>query len=220
MKITLDTFIISDTHFGHKAVLRKEASRITALNSTCFTNFDDFSISCWNETVKQDDSILHLGDLFFGNGNELLSRLSGKKMLILGNNDIGKCESLKDWKIIKSIKFKLKDKKEYKKAMKKKWGSALDNPYATGLIIDINNVRVMFSHFPVGERKRNDKYWAARDIIDYAYHLTESEINIHGHIHSRDSKQKYCFNASTERLLFRPKKLRDILFEWTSSQIY
>lgn len=216
MKITLDTFIISDTHFGHKAVLRKELSRLAALKSTCFTNFDDFSVDCWNNAVMQEDSILHLGDLFFENGDGLLPKLSGKKMLILGNNDVGKCENLKDWKVVKKIKFKLKDKKEYKKAMQKKWGSALDNPYATALVIDVNNVRVMFSHFPVGERKKNDKYWAARDIIDYAYHLTESEINIHGHIHSRNSKQRYCFNASTERLSFKPRRLRDILLEWSN----
>ncbi|RDU73353.1 hypothetical protein CQA66_01415 [Helicobacter aurati] len=216
MKITLDTFVISDTHFGHKGVLKKEPSRIAALNETHFNNFDEFSVNCWNQVVNTQDSVLHLGDLFFNNGYEILPRLYGKKMLILGNNDIGKCENLQDWKVIKRIKFKIKDKKEYQKIMEKKWGSALKNPYATGLITDINNVRIMFSHFPVGERKKNDKYWQARDIIDYAYSLTESEINIHGHIHSRASKQKYCFNASTEKLVFKPKKLRDILLEWAN----
>lgn len=216
MLITLDTFIISDTHFGHKMVLKKEPSRLIALHNTHFKNFDDLSVSLWNQTIQPHDSVLHLGDLFFDDGHTILPRLHGKKTLILGNNDIGKCHNLEDWKIIKKIKYKIPQKTEIKKIMKKKWGDDLKNPYATGLIIDVNNIRIMFSHFPVGERKKNDKYHKARDIIDYAYSVAQCEINIHGHIHSRNSLQDYCFNASTERLQFRPKKLRDILVEWAS----
>lgn len=214
MQISLDTFIISDTHFGHKHVLVKEPLRVITLNNTHYKSFDDLSLNWWNEVVSVNDSVLHLGDLYFGDGDSILPKLNGEKMLIVGNNDMGKYQKLKDWRVVKKIKFKIPEKDMLKKAMKKKWGDELKNPYATGLIVDVNNVRIMFSHFPVGERKKNDKYHKARDIIDYAYSLAKCEVNIHGHIHSRDSVQDYCINASTERLSFRPKRLRDILSSW------
>lgn len=214
MQISLDTFIISDTHFGHKHVLVKEPLRAITLNNTHYKTFDDLSVNWWNESVGVQDDVLHLGDLFFGDGAGVLPKLQGNKMLIVGNNDMGKYKKLKDWKIVKKLKFKIPEKDEIKKIMKKKWGDELKNPYATGLIADVNNLRIMFSHFPVGERKRNDKYYKARNIIDYAYDLAQCEVNIHGHIHSRESVQDYCINVSTERLCFRPKKLRDILVAW------
>lgn len=218
LKITLDTFIIADTHFGHKAVLKKEPSRNLTLENTSFRDFDELSIAWWNEEVKEKDSVLHLGDLYFHRGYELLNRLNGKKkMLVMGNNDIGKCEKLENWKVIDKIKFKIKDKLYYKKALKKRWGSELQNPYATALITEVDNVRILFSHFPVDERRKNDKHWRARDLIDFAYHLADCELNVHGHIHSRDSRHHYCFNASTEKLNFRPRKLKEILFEWNNN---
>ena len=213
--ITLDTFIISDTHFGDKAALRKYPVRSIAMRDTNFKTFDDFSMARWNEVVGAGDYVLHLGDLFSGS-SEILSKLNGKKTLILGNNDIDKCENLDKWKVIKKIKFKLNDKKELKKEMKKRWGERLANPYANALIVEINNMRIMFSHFPVGERKKNDKYAKARDIIDDAYSLAGCEINIHGHIHTRASVQNFCYNASTEKQNFYPRKLRDILKDWAN----
>ena len=217
VKITPDTFIISDTHFGHKLVLKKEPSRVVALNNTHFKNFDDLSVSWWNEVVQPQDYVLHLGDLFFADGDDILPKLHGNKILIIGNNDVGKCENLKNWNIISKIKFKIPEKDELKKIMKRKWGDELKNPYATGLIVDVGNVRIMFSHFPVGERRGSEKYYKARDIIDYAYFLAKCEVNIHGHIHSKNPVQDYCYNASTEKLNFRPKKLRDILMSWANT---
>ncbi|RDU63565.1 hypothetical protein CQA53_08330 [Helicobacter didelphidarum] len=215
MKITPDTFIISDTHFGDKLAIKKYPIRALTLTNSHYKNFDDLSVGHWNEVVKPNDEILHLGDLFFGN-SDILNKLNGHKMLILGNNDIGRCENLEQWEIIRKIKFQLEEKDEFKKAMKKKWGAELKNPYVTGLITEVSNIRIMFSHFPVGERKKNDKYYKARDIIDYAFNLAKCEINIHGHIHVRSSIQEFCCNASTEQQNFRPKKLREILYDWAN----
>lgn len=222
MKITPDTFIISDTHFGDKMAIKKYPVRAVTLNATNFKSFDDMAIARWNEVVGQNDNVLHLGDVFAGSGAQSLSKLNGEKTLILGNNDIGKCENLsKDfgWKIISNIKFKLEnkdEKREFKKAMKKKWGDELKNPYACALVVVVNNIKIMFSHFPVGERKKNDRYCKARDIIDFAYALAGCEINIHGHIHIRQSVQEYCCNVSTEKLDFKPRKLREILYDWAN----
>lgn len=219
MKITPETFIISDTHFGDKMAIKKYPIRATTLNASHFKNFDDLSVDIWNHTISNEDSVLHLGDLLFGNNKSILEKLNGKKTLILGNNDIGKCEDLEKefgWDVISNIKFKIEGKDEFKKLMKKRWGSELKNPYVTALITDINSIRIMFSHFPVGERKKNDKYYKARDVIDYAYNLAKCEINIHGHIHMRKSVNEFCYNASTENLNFKPKKLREILYEWAN----
>ncbi len=218
MDITLDTYVISDTHFGHKYALKKWPARSVAFNNSHYKDFDELSVELWNESVSKEDKILHVGDLF-NDRHDILSKLNGEKILVVGNNDVGKYELLsnsKDWKVIKKIKFKIKDKELFKKEMKRKWGSELKNPYATALIVDVNNIRIMFSHFPVGERRGDSKYNMARDIIDYAYFLTKCDVNIHGHIHSRDSIQDYCINVSTERLQFRPRKLRDIFTLYTN----
>ncbi|MWV62229.1 hypothetical protein DCO58_05325 [Helicobacter saguini] len=221
MKITPETFVISDTHFGDKMAIKKYPIRAVTLNATHFKSFDELAISRWNEVVGEQDCVLHLGDVFAGSGVESIAKLNGKKTLILGNNDIGKCENLnKDfgWKVISKIKFKLdsNEKSELKKAMKKKWGEELKNPYACALVVVVNNLKIMFSHFPVGERKKNDRYCKARDIIDYAYALAGCEINIHGHIHVRSSVQEYCCNVSTEKLDFKPRRLREILSDWAN----
>lgn len=215
MKITLDTFVISDTHFGHNYILQKEPARMEILKDSYFKTFDDLSIKYWNDTVRKKDKVLHLGDLYFKNGIKCLASLNGKKMLVVGNNDIGKYEKLKnldDWKVVDKIKFKLDDKKYFKDQMKKKWGDKLKNKFANALIAKVDNYTIMFSHFPVHERRRNERYSLARDIIDYAYDMSECNLNIHGHLHSRDSVKDYCINVSIERINFKPLKLREILY--------
>lgn len=51
-------------------------------------------IKRWGRVVRESDTVLHLGDLFFGGQDnyerfkhEITPRLSGKKYLILGNHD-------------------------------------------------------------------------------------------------------------------------------------
>lgn len=47
-------------------------------------------IKNWNDTIKENDIIIHLGDFAFGDDNcikKLISKLNGTKILILGNHD-------------------------------------------------------------------------------------------------------------------------------------
>lgn len=80
----------SDTHFGHTNIIKycnrpfKDAQEM-----------DEILIQRWNEVVKPSDHLYHLGDVTMGWGKSgeverlasILSRLNGKKRLILGNHD-------------------------------------------------------------------------------------------------------------------------------------
>lgn len=82
--ITLDTWIISDTHFRHKNII-KYANRPM--------NHDNLMMKNWKELVKPTDPILHLGDVhvWYGPDKEVaaaaVASLPGDKFLILGNHD-------------------------------------------------------------------------------------------------------------------------------------
>lgn len=83
MIITPDTWIISDTHFGHKNII-KYCSRPKDHNEVMAKR--------WNETVGPDDPVLHLGDLMVWYGDtddiqKLILGLNGTKVMVKGNHD-------------------------------------------------------------------------------------------------------------------------------------
>ena len=80
-----NTFLISDTHFGHANII-KYCNR--PFSST--QEMDETLIENWNKVVKPQDKIYHLGDVYFGKGckpEAILRRLNGTKVLIVGNHD-------------------------------------------------------------------------------------------------------------------------------------
>lgn len=82
---TKRVFIISDTHFNHRAVLRFERGEFKTIKE-----HDEYIIKKWNSVVKDDDIVFHLGDLGLGSRNEIeeiVKRLNGHKILIRGNHD-------------------------------------------------------------------------------------------------------------------------------------
>jgi calcineurin-like phosphoesterase family protein len=79
MKLTLDTYIISDTHWGHKNII-KYCDRPE--------NHDELMVHNWINTVGERDVVLHLGDLAFKTKNYInFAALPGEKHLIKGNHD-------------------------------------------------------------------------------------------------------------------------------------
>lgn len=80
-----DIWIISDTHFQHEGIIHycdRPFSSSEEMDQTMIEN--------WNKTVRPGDIVYHLGDVFFGNKDEadkLLSKLHGKKRLVVGNHD-------------------------------------------------------------------------------------------------------------------------------------
>jgi calcineurin-like phosphoesterase family protein len=51
---------------------------------------DEHLVDQWNSVVKDGDKVYNLGDVYFGQGYNVLHRLKGQKRLILGNHDNGK----------------------------------------------------------------------------------------------------------------------------------
>lgn len=79
-------YFISDTHFGHKAIIDLCYRPFTDVEEMAETLIENF-----NNKVRRDDSpILWLGDVFFCNKQksiEILARLKGKHTLVSGNHD-------------------------------------------------------------------------------------------------------------------------------------
>lgn len=90
-----EKWFISDTHFFHENIITycgrpfKDAQQM-----------NEFMINEWNKVVMPGDKVYHLGDVACGYGGDdqvvgnLLSRLNGKKRLIVGNHDNIKSPSL------------------------------------------------------------------------------------------------------------------------------
>lgn len=71
------------THFGHKNIIRL-ANR-HRFNSV--EDMDEHLLTVWNQRVKTNDVIYHLGDVTWGNPSKLLPKLNGRIVLIVGNHD-------------------------------------------------------------------------------------------------------------------------------------
>jgi len=84
-------FLVSDTHFGHAGVCRfMRNDGVTKLrpwdNSA---EMDEFMVQAWNERVRPNDKVYHLGDVVINRrALKTMARLNGDKVLIRGNHDI------------------------------------------------------------------------------------------------------------------------------------
>lgn len=84
MIMTPETWLISDTHFGHHNII-----------NFCDRpqNHEDVMMVNWANTVGWNDTILHLGDVAFGKKQNIytwaqrIAELPGQKYLIKGNHD-------------------------------------------------------------------------------------------------------------------------------------
>lgn len=89
-------FFISDTHFSHANILTfkdKEGKLIRPFASV--EEMDETLINNWNNVVRPQDKIYHLGDVAIPRrGLDCLARCNGDKVLLRGNHDIFK---LKDY---------------------------------------------------------------------------------------------------------------------------
>lgn len=88
-------FLVSDTHFGHLGVCRfKAPDGVTKLRPwDSPEEMDEEMVKRWNETVRPNDKVYHLGDVVINRkALKTLSRLNGDKVLIKGNHDIFRLE--------------------------------------------------------------------------------------------------------------------------------
>lgn len=84
------SFLVSDTHFGHAGVcrfLREDGTKLRPWDNP--EEMDEYMVEAWNETVRPNDKVYHLGDVVINRKSlSTLARLNGDKVLIRGNHDI------------------------------------------------------------------------------------------------------------------------------------
>lgn len=73
----------SDTHFDHANIIKfcsRPFNNVKEMNEALIEN--------WNECVKPDDEVYHMGDFSFGKSPQVTAaKLNGRKHLIKGNHD-------------------------------------------------------------------------------------------------------------------------------------
>jgi calcineurin-like phosphoesterase family protein len=92
----METWFISDTHFGHRKIL-------TLCNRPykSMEEMDEDLIKKWNDKVSNKDVIYHMGDFAWKHVNaKYRNRLNGNIHLIQGNHDILKGD---DYKLFGSV---------------------------------------------------------------------------------------------------------------------
>ena len=80
-------FAVSDTHFHHRNILKYEAEFRPFKDRD---EMDEVLIQRWNELVGPYDVVFHLGDFALAGKTitrSIISRLNGRKFLLLGNHD-------------------------------------------------------------------------------------------------------------------------------------
>jgi calcineurin-like phosphoesterase family protein len=86
-------FLVSDTHFGHLGVCKfTRNDGVTKLRPwDDAAEMDEAMVKAWNERVRPNDKIYHLGDVVMSRKSlAIMRRLNGDKVLIRGNHDIFK----------------------------------------------------------------------------------------------------------------------------------
>lgn len=85
-------FVISDTHWHHANIIKYCDRPFKSVHE-----MDEIMVENWNRVVKPQDKVYHLGDVYFPQKEKsdwLFNRLNGTKILILGNHDNGKDQTL------------------------------------------------------------------------------------------------------------------------------
>lgn len=83
--LLMTTFFISDTHFGHKNIIKYCDRPFCSVDV-----MDQTMIRRWSTLVNDDDVVYFIGDFSFASQErtrEILGQLPGHKHLIMGNHD-------------------------------------------------------------------------------------------------------------------------------------
>jgi calcineurin-like phosphoesterase family protein len=95
------TFFTSDTHFvdgGALALYKRPFASVRAMDAAI--------VKRWNEVVRAEDDVWHLGDFAIQQSEsrmlDLLVQLRGRKHLVMGNNDSAATSGLTGWSSVQS----------------------------------------------------------------------------------------------------------------------
>jgi len=197
--ITLDTYFISDTHFKESGIFKASSKRKS------FNSISNIDRTMWKhmQSLSYKDTLIHLGDLNYkDHSNEIIQNMSSincYKIFLPGNHDIKNYSFYKKGfnhviEGINDIKTNIKD--------------------LNALIIEVNNCKILISHFPVFNISDHDKikdFYPAILELQNIFEKENCDLNIHGHIHDFQKDTYKSFNVSVENINFKPIQLRDIL---------
>jgi calcineurin-like phosphoesterase family protein len=84
LKNNMKTWVISDTHWRHVNIVKYTGRHV---------DYEKILRQNWIKAVDQNDLVIHLGDVIFGQDKELhlggiMEGLPGKKVLCRGNHDL------------------------------------------------------------------------------------------------------------------------------------
>lgn len=83
----MSVWFASDTHFGHANIIRYCDRPYTSL-----AEMDDALVENWNQVVRPNDIVFHLGDFTLGGqeqANAYFARLNGRISVVPGGHDKG-----------------------------------------------------------------------------------------------------------------------------------
>lgn len=176
-----DIWVISDTHFNHKNILKFKDSA-TGKPIRDFSDVDEMNehmIDCWNSVVKAGDIVYHLGDVMFGDKEWFATnwpRLKGSKRLLMGNHD--------DGKYLGSGGF-------FKKV---------------GMWRMFPEFGLMLSHVPL----HKSNLLRLLDKSGSYPEDCETLLNVHGHIHQNKSPEGPYKNVSVEAINYTPVNIEEL----------
>lgn len=76
-------YITADTYFGHTNINLYEPTRGAKAQKEGYNSFDEYMIDTWNNTVRDIDEILHLGDFAFKDNYKIAEKLKGNTILLV-----------------------------------------------------------------------------------------------------------------------------------------
>jgi len=213
-------FLYQDTGRTHK--------KLENISKELIEYHNDMIIRKWNDVIKDEDLIICMGDFAWKGIQEIIPKLNGKKILILGNHDRSGSNSYPNFTVIRGL-VKVLFLENGKMIIREVPGKDKDDLFST---LIINNS--IFSHYPISEYEkevsRRGKNENINLRIDKLIHIVNNDntikFNFHGHTHSRNINPfgekfnlKY-FNCSCERVNFTPKKLSDFFIDKDDLEIF
>lgn len=186
-------FFTSDTHFGHRALVEKGWRE----GFSSVAEHDECLVQNWNDTVRPDDQVWHLGDFAMGgeqNALAMVRKLNGIKHLITGNHD-------HVWPGLRT------SHRSQVKWIVGGWRSV--QAYARKRIAGQN---VMLCHFPYqGDHTGEDRYSEYR-LPDQGRWL------LHGHVHTAWAVRERQINVGVDVWGMKPVSLEEITAVITGAQ--
>lgn len=185
----MNVFFTSDTHFGHARILELSNRPFDSIE-----HMNDEIVKRWNEVVKPEDMVYHLGDVALGPIHDSLAnvkRLNGRKILVLGNHD---------------RPFMVKSKgaekvSQWEQTYRDAGFADVQHKYA---VVNMAGTLLYLSHFPYdGDSHEDEERFKNERLIDKGIPL------IHGHTHSngvvtRSKNDSLQIHVGVDAWDFRP----------------